>query len=270
MTAATAGASRMPLSAHLREARRRLVRAAAALAVAAVIAFLLSDQVLDALRAPVLALAESRSASIAYSSVTGAFDLKLRIALFGGIALSSPVWLHQLFAYVAPALTGREKRWTFGFVAAVIPLFAAGAATGAFVFPRMVELLAGFASPEDSTLLEASGYVDFVMKLLLATGVAFTLPVFLVLLNLMGALPAATIARGWRVSVVAILVFSALVTPAADLLSMFLIAIPMTALFAASWLIAWLHDRRVARALAALDLESADPAPVGSRAPEGA
>lgn len=111
----------------------------------------------------------------------------------------------------------------------------------------MVELLASFADAEDSTLLQASAYVDFVLKIVLATGIAFVLPVFLVMLNLLGILPAHTLARSWRVAIVAIVLFSAMVTPSADVLSMFLIAVPMTALFLTALLIAWLHDRREAR-----------------------
>jgi len=98
-------------------------------------------------------------------------------------------------------------------------------------------------------VLSASEYVDFVLKVVLATGIAFVLPVVVVVLNLLGILPAATLARSWRIVVIAIVLFSAMVTPAADLLSMFFIALPMTALFLVAWLIAWLHDRRAARRL---------------------
>jgi sec-independent protein translocase protein TatC len=244
MTPATAGPTGMPLSGHLLEGRRRLTRATAALVVAAVVAYLLSDQVLEVLRAPVVDIAQTRAAAINYDSVTGAFDLKLRIALFGGIALASPVWLYQILAYVAPALIGREKRHAFGFLAAAIPLFVAGCAAGVAVFPRIVELLAGFASADDSTLLQASYYFDFVLKLVLAAGVAFTFPAFIVLLNVLGVLPARTVARSWRGITVSIVVLSALVTPSADLLSMFLIAVPMAVLFGVSLGIAWIHDRR--------------------------
>ncbi|NLG55683.1 MAG: twin-arginine translocase subunit TatC [Rhodococcus sp.] len=233
----------MPLAEHLTEAQKRLVRCAAALVVGAAIAYLGSDQVLDLLRAPVNEIAESRNAAINYDSITGAFDLKLRIALYGGIALSSPVWLYQILAFVRPALSVREKRYAFGLLASVLPLFAIGCIAGARLFPRMVELLAGFAGTEDSTLLAASGYLDFVMKLVLATGVALTLPAFVVVLNLMGVLSARRIARSWRGCLVAITVFSALVTPAADLVSMFLIAASMCALYVIALLIAWIHDR---------------------------
>lgn len=251
MTSAAAAQGRMPLGAHLREARRRMVRAAAVLAVATVLGFLVSDLVLDALRTPIEALAAERNASLNYDSVTGAFDLKIKIAVAVGIALSSPVWLLELLGFARPGLTRRERRYAFGFLLAALPLFAAGCATGFVLFPHMVEVLASFASSDDSTLLAASTYVDFVMKLMLASGVAFLLPVVIVALNFAGILPARTLARSWRVWVIAIVLFSAIATPAADLMSMFFVAVPMAALFLAAQLIATVHDRRLARRLAA-------------------
>lgn len=243
--------TRMPVSSHLREARTRSLRAVAALLVGVAAGYLLSDQILEVVRAPIAALAESREASLNYDSITGAFDLKLKIALFAGVALSSPVWMYELLAFLAPGLNTREKRYTFGFLAASVPLFVVGCLMGFLLFPHMVELLASFASTEDSTLLQASYYVDFILKVVLATGIAFVLPVFVVMLNLLGMVSAAAIAMSWRIVVVAIVLFSAIVTPAADVLSMFLIAVPMTALFLVALLIAWLHDRAVDRRLSA-------------------
>lgn len=80
-------------------------------------------------------------------------------------------------------------------------------------------------------------------KIVIATGIAFVLPVFLVVLNFIGVLPARTIAQAWRVSIVGIVVFAALVTPAADVLSMFFVAAPMALLFLAALALAWVHDR---------------------------
>ncbi|PXA72384.1 twin-arginine translocase subunit TatC [Cryobacterium arcticum] len=246
----------MPLAGHLVEARTRIFRAAIGVAVAVVVGYLFSDPILDLLRAPIVALAQSRNATLNYGSVSGAFELKMKIALYTGLVLSSPVWLYQLFAFFVPALTRREKKYTFGFLFSAVPLFLIGCLTGFALFPHVVELLANFASAEDSTILEASYYFDFVMKLVLAVGVAFVLPVFVVLLNLIGVLPGITIVRGWRLVLVAIVLFCALATPAADIMSMFLLAIPMCALFAAAAGIALLHDRRVARRAAVLTADS--------------
>lgn len=241
MSTATA-AAKMPLSAHIREARNRAIRAAVALLIGTVIGYLASDFVMDVLRAPITELAESRSASLNYDSVTGAFDLQLRIAVYSGIIVSSPVWLGEIFGFLTPGLTVKEKRFTFGFLSAALPLFIGGCLTGLYIFPRMVEVLTSFAASEDSTILQASYYFDFVFKIVLATGIAFVLPVFLVVLNFMGLLSARTIAKAWRVSIVGIVIFAALVTPAADVLSMVFVAAPMVLLFLAALAIAWIHD----------------------------
>jgi sec-independent protein translocase protein TatC len=233
----------MPLAGHLREARKRATRAAIALVAGMVVGYFASDAILEVLRQPILELAESGTASLNYSSVTGAFDLKLQIALTAGIVLSSP----ELFAYVAPGLHRREKKYLFGFLAAAVPLFALGCATALAVFPRVVELLTGFASTEDTTLLAAADYVEFVLRLVIAMGVAYALPVLLVVLNFMGVLSSAALAHSWRWVIVAIVLFSALITPAADALSMFAVAVPMTALFLAALGITHLQDRRLAK-----------------------
>ncbi|MFT4288882.1 twin-arginine translocase subunit TatC [Nocardioides sp.] len=247
MTTTTVARGTMPLADHLREARRRGTRAAVALLVGVIAGYLLSDQILDILRAPIEKLAATREASLNYDTVTGAFDLKLKIAIFTGVVLSSPVWLLELFAFVTPGLTRRERRHTYGFLAAAVPLFVAGCAFGFVLFPHMVQMLTGFSSDQDSTILTASYYVDFVLRIVLAIGIAFVLPVFMVMLNLLGLLSARTLGRSWRVIVVVIVLFSALVTPAADVLSMFLVAMPMSALFGAALLITQLHDRRQTR-----------------------
>ncbi|TCN50827.1 sec-independent protein translocase protein TatC [Rhodococcus sp. SMB37] len=247
MTAITATRGTMPIAGHLGEARRRGVRAAVSLLIGVIVGFALSDQILDVLREPVEQLALSREASLNYDTVTGAFDLQLKIALFSGVILSSPIWLRELFAYVTPGLTRREKKYVLGFSAAAAPLFAAGCAFGFLIFPRMVSVLTAFSSDQDSTILNASYYVDFVMKVVLATGIAFVLPVFLVMLNYIGIVSAARLRSSWRVIIVVITLFSALVTPAADVLSMFLVALPMSVLFGAALVITTLHDRRASR-----------------------
>ncbi|OIJ23868.1 twin-arginine translocase subunit TatC [Nocardioides luteus] len=246
MTTATVARGTMPVAGHLREASRRGTRAVVALLIGVAVGFWLSDQILEVLRSPIEQIAQSQDASLNYDTVTGAFDLKLKIALFAGVIGSSPVWLAELFGYATPGLTRRERRYTVGFLAAAIPLFAAGCAFGFLLFPHMVEMLAGFSSTEDSTILNAGYYVDFVMKMVLAIGVAFVLPVFVVVLNLLGLLPSQTLWRSWRAIVVVIVLFSALVTPAADVLSMFLVAAPMAGLFTAAVIITHLHDRRKA------------------------
>lgn len=238
---------RMSLGDHLRELRKRLVISAIAIALSAIAGFFLAPFVIDAIRVPIEEIAEVRNATIVYTTVTGAFDLRISISLTIALLLASPIWLYQIFAFLVPGLTTKEKRFTFGFFFSAVPLFFGGAAVGWFIFPHMVILLTGFSSQEEATFLDARIYYDFVIKLVIAVGIGFVLPVFLVLLNFAGVLSAATIIKGWRVAILAITLFTALTTPAADVISMFLLAIPMVLLYFTAWGIAWLHDRRAAK-----------------------
>lgn len=238
---------RMSIGQHLVELRRRLFRAAIAVLVGAVAGWLLSSLVWDQLREPITVIARSHHASINYTNITGAFDVRMQVGIMLGLVISSPVWLYQIFAFLVPGLKRRERRYILGFVFTAIPLFLAGCAAGWLVLPHIVELMATFVPGQDSSFFDAKYYLDFVLKLILATGVAFVLPVFLVLLNFVGALSAKGILRGWRWAVLAIVLFTAIATPAADVMSMFLLALPMIVLYFAALGVASWHDRGVKR-----------------------
>lgn len=249
----------MSLGAHLLELRKRLFIAAIGIVVGAIAGWFLSDFVLDAIRGPITEIGEQqgRVASINWDNIGGAFDLKVQIALTIGFVVSSPVWLYQIWAFLVPGLTRREKVYSVGFLGASIPLFLAGCVAGWYVLPHIVVLLASFAPSEDTNLITARGYYDFVLKLVLAVGIAFVLPVFLVLLNFVGVLSASSIIKSWRIAILAIVLFTAIATPAADPTAMILLAIPMVVLYFAAYGVAWIHDWRVARASARLETELA-------------
>ena len=240
---------KMSLGEHLVELRKRIVIAAIAVAVGAIGGWLLSGFVWDALRAPIylIAHAEYRHAQINYPDITSAFDLKLKIAIYVGLILSSPVWLYQIFAFLAPGLTRNEKRYTYGFIFTAIPLFLAGCAAGWFVVPHVVQLMTSFAPKQDAALINAEDYFDFVLKLVVAIGIAFVLPVFVVLLNFAGVISAQSIIRSWKIATLLIILFTAIATPSADVVSMFLLALPMVVLYFGAYFAAYLHDRGVAR-----------------------
>ncbi|MCX7521561.1 twin-arginine translocase subunit TatC [Microbacterium sp. STN6] len=249
----------MTLGQHLVELRKRLFRAAVGFIAGGIAGWFLADFVLDAMRAPVADIVSSqhRNAALNFATITGSFDLKFEIALTVGAIISSPVWLYQIFAFLIPGLTGKEKRYIFGFFFSAVPLFFAGCAAGWFVLPHIVGLLTGFAGRQDAALIDAQAYYDFVLKLVIAIGIAFVLPVFLVLLNFVGVLSAASILKSWRVAMLLIVLFTAIATPAADVVSMLLLAVPMVLLYFAAAGIAWLHDRRAARSATRLEGELA-------------
>jgi sec-independent protein translocase protein TatC len=253
---------RMSLGDHLAELRRRLFRSAVALVVAGIGGFAVSGFVLDALRSPITELgkAQGRTAMLNYTDVTSAFDLRMQIAFTVGVVASSPIWLYQLWAFVVPALERHERRYAISFVGAAVPLFVAGCVAGWLVLPHMVTLLTSFSPAGTSTILTARDYVNFVLKLMLAVGAAFVLPLLLVLLNAIGVISGRSILRSWRVAIIAIVGFTAIATPAADVMSMFGLAIPMVALFFIAAGYAVLHDRRQLKKLAS-GLPS--PLPIG-------
>lgn len=243
---------RMSLRDHLRELRKRLFLAALGLVLGTIAGWFLYYLVWDALRAPVDAIAEARDAVLTYPNITSGFDLHFQIAFFVGVFVSSPMWLYQIFAFLVPGLTRREKGYTFGFFFSAVPLFLAGCAAGWLVLPHIVTLMTSFVPQEDTAFLVASDYFMFVFKLVVAIGIAFVLPVFLVLLNFMGVISARSILKSWRIAMLLIILFTAIATPAADVISMFLLAIPMVVLYFAAAGVATLHDRRVARKQSAL------------------
>lgn len=211
-----------------------------------VIGWLLAPVLLGFLSRTVVAAAEKdgRSGGLNFSEVTSAFDLMLQVSITAGIVLASPVWLGQLWGFVRPALKKKEARMGGGFILVAAPLFIAGCVLASFLLPHIVEVMTSFATPGSSSLLSARGYYDFVLKLTIAVGVAFALPVVLVFLNLAGMLEGRTMAKSWRVAVLLIATFSALATPAADVLSMFLVAIPMFLLYASAVGIGLVNDKR--------------------------
>lgn len=260
----------MSLGEHLVELRKRLTRGAIGIVFGLIVGWAIYDltwlgdlldpmisgaaKALDGagtwtgIAGPVLQIAtaaggDSDRVALNFTNITGAIDVQFQIALMTGIVLSSPIWLYQLFAFFVPGLTRKEKRYTFGFFFSAVPLFLAGCVAGWFVLPRIVEVMFQFVPENATTLYDVKYYVDFVLKLMLAVGIAFVLPVFLVLLNVVGVLRGMSILKGWRWAVLLIVTFTALATPAADVISMLLLALPMMVLyFAAVGITIW-HDR---------------------------
>lgn len=238
----------MSLGDHLIELRKRITISGLAILVGGIGGWFIAELVWDRLRDPILKLASAHhDASINYPSITSAFDVRIQVTLLVGIVISSPVWLFQIFAFLVPGLSKRERGYIFGFFFTAVPLFLGGCAVGWFVLPRVVGALVGFAPGQDSSIIDAKYYLDFVIKLILASGIAFVLPVFLVLLNFIGILSAKGILHGWRWAILAITIFTAIATPAADPISMLLLAVPMIVLYFIAWGVSALHDRSVAR-----------------------
>lgn len=246
---------RMSLGAHLVELRKRLMIAVAALVVGMVVAFFITDPIIHWITEPIRVIAAQRGddfSALNFTAVTSAFDLRMRIAFSIGIFLSAPIWLWQIWAFIMPGLTRKEIRYTVAFVASAVPLFFLGCWVGMLVVPHVIELMWSFTPDGGVNFYNATDYYDFVFKLLIVVGVSFVLPVFLVALNVAGVMSGRAILRGWRVAILIATVFAALATPAADVVSMLMLAGILVVLFFAAAGLSMLFDRRKARRETAL------------------
>lgn len=239
----------MSLGGHLVELRNRLFLSAAGVVVGAVAGWFVYDPLLGALMDPLAKAAAERSGTVTlnFSTVAASFDLKLKVSFFLGMFMSCPWWLYQLWAFVTPGLTSKERRGAIGFVAAAVPLFIGGAMLAWWVLPNAVSILTGFTPKGAFNIIDAQVYLTFVMRLLGAFGLGCVVPVFMVALNLAGAVLAATWLKGWRWAVVLAFAFSAVASPTPDVLTMLVLATPICVLYFGAVIVSHFHDRRVNR-----------------------
>ena len=243
-------ATKMPLLEHLRELRKRVVRSAFAISLGALIGWFFYNEIITKLAEPVCDLAAAQRlnsntcGSLYINGVLGPLNLQIKVALLTGVILSAPIWLYQLWAFIAPALHRKEKRNSIFFFVAATPFFAAGTFLGYSILPVAIRVLFGFTPESLTNLVRFDDYLDFVMRAILLFGIAFELPVFLVTFNLIGFLSGAAILRPWRIWVFCIVLFVAGFTPSADPLSMILLAVPLILLYLLAGLFALWNDRR--------------------------
>ncbi|WP_249859712.1 twin-arginine translocase subunit TatC [Candidatus Aquiluna sp. IMCC13023] len=242
----------MSLSSHLREFRVRLSWSAGFVIAGTVVGWFLFDPVFKVLQGPLLDVTRERGidAIVNFGTVVSAFDLRIQISIFLGVLMTAPVWLWNLWAFVSPGLKIRERRYAVGFVFSALPLFLLGTYLAWTSLPGFVVVLIGFTPEGSSNVINAAEYVLFAIRILLIFGLAFVMPVVLVLMNFAGLVTGRGILKSWRIALLIIATVSALATPTAEPMSMFLLMAPLTALFFTAVGIAVTNDKRRARKLA--------------------
>lgn len=248
----------MSLGEHLQELRYRLVLSLAVIVVVAVVAAFFYDSLLQLMARPwELAVAEiTRSRpdldpNLIYSGVSSPFTLALKVVVVAALVVSSPFWLYQIWAFIVPALLPHEKRWALVFVTVATPLFLAGVVAGYWIAPKGVAFLLEF-TPERldvTNLVDMPYFLGVLIQLMLLFGVGFLIPVFTVVLNLAGVVPATTMAKYRAYVVFGCFVFAAVATPSGDPVSMLALGIPMGLLFVVAEVIAHINDRRRGKAI---------------------
>ncbi len=223
----------MSLIEHLEELRRRIIVIVIAIVAGAVIGFIFSGQVLDLLRAPL----PSAYDTIYFTGPADAFGVYVKIAGFIGIALAMPVILFQVWRFVTPGLTSRERRFIWPVMVAAILLFTLGIIVGYAIIPYALNFLLGFARPGLQPLLTIDGYIGFVTTMLLAFGIVLEFPIVLVGLARVGILSYRRLAAQRRLIIVGITVFAIVVTPGGDPISPTILGSVMYLLFEGSLLV---------------------------------
>ena len=220
---------------HLEELRWRIFKMFIAVVAGAVVAFFFNDILREVLEAPFYdAAPDSELQTLA---ATEQWGVLMRVGLFGGVILASPVILYQLWAFITPALTSREKKWAIPIVGALVTLFVTGVLFGYWTLPRGLEFLLDLL-PEVENNLRLGDYYSFVLRFLLAFGVAFLSPVFLFAAAAAGVVSSEQLARGRRWAVLAVVTGAALITPSGDALTLMFLSVPLYLMYEITyWLV---------------------------------
>ena len=217
----------MSLAEHLTELRSCLVKAGAALVAGTAVSFYYLEQIMAALTASVGQLYYLRPAE--------AFMVYLKIALLAGLILASPMVLYQLYSFVRPALTLREKHYALCTIPIIIVLFLGGMVFSYYlVFPRAVEFFLGFGAERVSPLISMESYMDFMLMLVVPFGFVFNIPVVLMLLVYLKLVPVQALSKYQKHVILAAFILAALITPTPDIITQSLLALPMVALYEVS------------------------------------
>jgi sec-independent protein translocase protein TatC len=263
---------RMTLIEHLRELRSRLMKAVGAIVLGAIVAWFFYDELFSLLRDPLQAAiahinagrppGDKIDAKLIFSDVAGPLMMQLKISGIAGLVATSPVWLYQIWAFIVPGLHRNERKWSMVFVGTAAPLFVGGVVVGYFAMPKGLTVLIDFTPSGVSNYPAVDVYLSFILRLLLVFGAAFEIPIFVVLLNLVGVLTVARLKKVRAWVVFGIFVFAAVATPSTDPVTMLLLAAPMTVLYLLSELIArYIERRRRARLVAqGIDMDEIESA----------
>ena len=175
------------------------------------------------------------------------FYLRVKVAFIVGIILSSPVWLYQIWAFIAPGLYTREKRWGYIFLGTAVPLFLVGIALCYLSLGRSMHYLLGLTPSGVENYIQVDVYMSFVMTMMLAFGIAFELPLLIIMLNMAGILTHERFRKWRRVMIFGVFLIAGMANPSPDPITMLILGGACVALMEVAEFIVWRHDRRRAR-----------------------
>lgn len=237
----------MTLIEHIRELRSRLFKACLGIVLGMAVGIYFAEQIQNFINAPYCNFKGTAigSAKCSFNSVSPVdpFLLQLKIGLYAGLIVSSPIWLYQLWAFIAPGLHRHEKRYSYLFTAIAVPLFAAGAFLAFFVVTKSLVFFIGLSDNYEINI-DLTGYFDFVTGVMLLFGFGFEFPLVLLMLNVAGVVTGRRMLGWWRVAIFLMFLFAAIVTPTPDPFGMSALALAMAVLYFIVVGVAMLNDKR--------------------------
>ncbi len=230
------GTNDMSIMEHLAELRTRLVYSILSIAVGAVVLLIAYEPVLSFLTAPYRDLCATNASlncdgSLYALGPIDGFSARMRIALWGGVVIALPVVLWNVWRFVVPALTKREKRYSYFFIISSVVLFAVGAWLAYWTLDRALEFLIGWSGADVTQNYQINKYVNLVVLMMLSFGVGFLSPVLLVFLQLVEVVTPRTLITQWRYAIVIIFVVAAVITPSGDPITLMALGVPLTVLY---------------------------------------
>ena len=236
----------LPLTHHLSELRKRMAIAALAAVAGTIVSFVFYEEIIRVLLLPAddLEAATGGEGGLVFIEVTEMLAVTLKVSVVAGLALAFPVILSQIIMFVAPALTGKEKRYLYGFMPGVVLSFAAGVLFGYFVLiPPAISFLLGWGSDLATPMIRIGNYVNVMVMLLFWMGVVFETPVVMFLLAKLGIVSWRGFVRWRRHWLVVSFVIGALITPTFDPVNQTMVAVPLIVLYEGGILLARLAAR---------------------------
>lgn len=250
---------RMSLGEHLVELRNRLMVCALSVLLLAVAGWFLFPWVFEAVKAPIEAAGQDSelNALINFQGVGTGLNVRLQMSAYIGLILASPMIMLQTWLFVMPGLHRGERRYAIGFFGSAIPLFFLGCVAGYWAVNQLVPVLMSFTPTEGSTaqIIPYDEYLTLLIKTMLAFGVAFVIPVVMVLLNFMGLVTGRSMLKAWRWIIFLSFAFTAVMVPTPEPVTLIAMSAAIASLFFGAIVIALLHDRRVARRSGDEDLD---------------
>jgi len=242
---------RMPLMDHLRELRNRVVKVAIAIVAGGIVGWVFYNQIWAFMQRPYCQAVgyckiNTLGHSLFISNVMDGFYLHIKVSIIAGAVITSPIWLYQLWAFVAPGLYAREKRWTYAFLGSAVPLFALGCF---FAFLAMSRGLKFFLSMAGglTALFTADSYIGYWVAMIIGIGLCFEVPLFLVMLNMARIVTHERFRKWRRLIIFLVFVFAGIASPSPDPLTMLLLGGIVVVLVETAELIIYLNDKRYAR-----------------------